>query len=74
MLENLPKDNRRYDFYTIEELLSIMRVLSKQKIKLVEDIDWNTCSENLVCTENLVFSKYPAKQYRTPISLTFLKE
>lgn len=68
MLKNLPRDNRRYDFYTIEELLNIIRVLSKLKIKLVENIDWNTC------TENFVISKYPAKQYRTSISLTFLKE
>ncbi|NVM36612.1 MAG: hypothetical protein HWN81_13535 [Candidatus Lokiarchaeota archaeon] len=74
MLESLPRDNRRYDFYTIEELLSIIRVLSKQKLKLVENIDWNTCTENVVCTDNLVFSNYPAKQYRTSISLTFLKE
>jgi len=74
MIENLPRDNRRYDFYTIEELLRIIRILSKQKINLVENIDWNTFTENVVCTENLVFSKYPAKQYRTSISLTFLKE
>jgi len=74
MLENLPRDNRRYDFYTIEELLSIVRVLSKKNIKLVENIDWYTFRENVVCTENLIFSKYPAKQYRTSISLTFLKE
>ncbi len=68
ILKNLPRDNRRYDFYTIEELLKIIRVLAKLKINLVENIDWNTC------TENLVISKYPAKQYRTSISLTFLKE
>ncbi|KKN29819.1 hypothetical protein LCGC14_0840240 [marine sediment metagenome] len=68
ILKNLPRDNRRYDFYTIEELLNIIRVLSKLKINLVENIDWNTC------TENLVISKYPAKQFRTSISLTFLKE
>jgi len=68
MLKNLPRDNRRADFYTIEELLIIIRNLSKLKLKLVEGIDWNTC------TENLVKSKYPAKQYRTSISLTFLKD
>jgi len=68
ILKNLPRDNRRYDFYTIEELLNIIRVLSKLKTNLVENIDWNTC------TENLVFSKYPANQYRTSISLTFIKE
>jgi len=68
ILKNLPRDNRRYDFYTIEELHNIIRVLSKLKINLVENIDWNTC------TENLVISKYPAKQYRTSISLTFIKE
>ena len=68
ILKNLPRDNRRYDFYTIEELLILIRVLSKLKINLVENIDWNTC------TENLVISKYLAKQYRTSISLTFLKE
>jgi len=68
IIKNLPRHNRRYDFYTIEELLSIIRVLSRLKINLVENIDWNTC------TENLVISKYPAKQYRTSISLTFLKE
>ena len=68
MLKNLPRDNRRYDFYTIEELLTIIKVLSELKINLVENIDWNTC------TENLVISKYPAKQYRTSISLTFIKE
>lgn len=68
ILKNLPRDNRRYDFYTIEELLNIIRLLSKLKINLVENIDWNTC------TENLVICKYPTKQYRTSISLTFLKE
>ena len=68
IFKNLPRDNRRYDFYTIGELLSIIRVLSKLKINLVENIDWNTC------TENLVISKYPAKQYCTSISLTFIKE
>ena len=67
-LKNLPRDNRRYDFYTIEELLNIIRVLSKLKINLVENIDWKTC------TENLVISKYLSKQHRTSISLTFIKE
>ena len=68
MLKKLPRHNRRYDFYTIEELLKIIRVLSKLNILLVENIDWNTC------TENLVISKYLASQYRTSISLTFIKE
>jgi len=68
IVKNLPRYNRRYDFFTIEELLKITKVLSKLKINLVENIHWKTC------TENLVISKYPAKQYRTSISLTFLKK
>ena len=68
IVKNLPRYNRRYDFFTIEELLKIAKLLSKLNINLVENIHWKTCSENLV------ISKYPAKQYRTSISLTFLKK
>ena len=68
VVKNLPRYNRRYGFFTIEELLKITRVLTKLKIILVENINWKTC------TENLVISKYPAKQYQTSISFTFLKK
>lgn len=65
---SLPRYNRRYDFYTFEELKIIINLLEKKKIYLVEKINWKSCSEfSIECD-------YPKGQYRTSITLTFSKD
>ena len=65
---SLPRYNRRYDFYTFEELKIIINLLAKKKLYLVEKINWKSCSEfNIECV-------YPKGQFRTSITLTFSKD
>jgi SAM-dependent methyltransferase len=59
--------NRRYDFYTPEELLKIIKILMKKGIFLVEKVDWDTCCEYPIKSNKFV------GQFHSSVSLTFSK-
>lgn len=66
-IKYLYRFNRRYDFFTIEELKKLIKTLYKHNVYLVEKVDWKSCLE---------FPKKPPNfkdQYYSSISLTFSK-
>ena len=67
IIKILPKYNRRYDFFSYEEILELVKFLKKKGVLLVDAIDWSTCNEFLV------LSKRYSGQAVTQIALTFRK-
>lgn len=59
--------NRRYDFFTPEELLKIIKLLDKRGIFLVEKVNWDTCCEYPIKSQKFV------GQFHSSVSLTFSK-
>lgn len=66
-IKSLLRYNRRYDFFTIEEINTIIKMFKKKKVNLVDSIDLKSCHEF-----QIKVPKYNSL-YRTPISLTFSK-
>ena len=64
---NLSRYNRRYDFFTKEELIAIIKLLKTKKCYLVDNVNWSSCSKLALKTD-----KYK-DHYHTSIALTFRK-
>jgi len=64
---SLNRYNRRYDFFTKEELKAIIRLLQTKKCYLVDNVNWSSCSKFAIKTHNF------RDQYHTSIALTFRK-
>jgi len=64
---NLSRYNRRYDFFTKEELIAIIKLLQKKKCYLVDNINWSSCSKYAIKTDKF------RDHYHTSIALTFRK-
>lgn len=67
-IKNLHRFHRRYDFFTIEELKILIKLLNKRKVYLVEKVDWKTYNEFLIKSTKI------EDNYYSSISLTFCKD
>jgi hypothetical protein len=66
-LYNLNRYNRRYDFFTKEELKAIIKLLQKRRCYLVEEVNWSSCNKLAIKTNKF------REHYHTSIALTFRK-
>ena len=67
LIYNLSRYNRRYDFFTKEELKAIIKLLRKKNCYLVDNVNWSSCSKFAIKSDTY------KDHYHTSIALTFRK-
>jgi SAM-dependent methyltransferase len=67
LIYDLSRYNRRYDFFTKEELKAIIKLLWKKKCYLVDNVNWSSCSKFAIKSDGF------KNHYHTSIALTFRK-